>query len=62
MKTTGRFLLGFIAGALAGATLGLLMAPEKGDDTRKLIVETIEEYSKKGKEFIDSKRKANSEE
>ena len=57
MKGTSRFLIGFIAGALAGATVGLLLAPESGEDTRKLIIDTIDEYSKKGKEFIESKKK-----
>ncbi len=62
MKATSRFLIGFIAGALAGATVGLLLAPEKGEDTRKLIIDTIDEYSKKGKEFIESKKKAKEDE
>lgn len=56
MKTTGRFLLGFVAGALAGATIGLLLAPEKGQSTRKLITDTIDEYAQKGKDFYESKK------
>lgn len=56
MKTTSKFLLGFIGGTLAGAAIGLLFAPEKGEDTRKIIMDTIDEYSKKGKEFVDNKR------
>ena len=62
MKTTGRFLLGFVAGALAGATIGILMAPDRGDKTRQIIAETIDEYTKRGKEFIESKKREKEEE
>ena len=33
----GKFLLGILAGAAAGAILGVLFAPNKGVDTRKKI-------------------------
>ena len=56
MNTTGKFLFGFIAGAIAGTAIGLLLAPEKGESTRKLISEMIEEYAQKGKEFYDAKK------
>ena len=56
-NTTTKFLLGFIAGALTGATLGLLLAPEKGDETRKLIRDKFDEYAEKGKEVYSKIKK-----
>ncbi|MEA3450904.1 MAG: YtxH domain-containing protein [Bacteroidota bacterium] len=50
---TGRFLFGF----LVGAAVGLLLAPEKGESTRKLVGEAIEEYADKGKNLYNEKKK-----
>lgn len=36
----GDSLLAFVAGAAAGLTLGLLFAPEKGEETRRKLRET----------------------
>jgi len=44
--STGKVLLGVLAGVATGALLGILFAPDKGSVTRKKI-------SKKGEEFAD---------
>ncbi|MCR4915788.1 MAG: YtxH domain-containing protein [Prevotella sp.] len=46
MKGLG-YIGAFIGGAIAGAALGLLMAPESGKDTRAKISETVEDFLKK---------------
>jgi len=56
MNTTGKFLLGFVAGAVTGAAMALLFAPEKGEDVRKIINEAIDDYATKGKDFYNSKK------
>jgi gas vesicle protein len=42
MKNTFCILAAFLGGAVIGGTLGVLFAPEKGDKTRKKIVEALE--------------------
>ena len=46
MKTLG-YIGAFLCGGLAGATLGLLLAPEKGTDTRSKISEAGDDFCKK---------------
>jgi gas vesicle protein len=56
MKTsTAKFLFGFIAGAAAGAVAGLLLAPEKGSDTRKLVAEKAKKYKEDLEKEISGK-------
>ena len=46
MKTIGNIST-FLGGAIAGAALGILMAPEKGQDTREKITDAIDDFCKK---------------
>ena len=46
MKTLG-YIGSFLGGAIAGAALGLLMAPEKGTDTRTKITDAVDDFCKK---------------
>jgi gas vesicle protein len=39
MSNSSKILIGFIAGAAIGGALGILLAPDKGSETRKRIVE-----------------------
>ena len=50
---TGRVILSVIAGAAAGAALGLLYAPDKGENTRKLISQKGQDLKGNIKDKID---------
>jgi gas vesicle protein len=51
----GKALLGILAGVAAGAAIGLLFAPEKGDRTRRNIVRKGENLSDAINDKIDEK-------
>ncbi len=46
MKSLG-YLGAFFGGTLAGAVLGLLLAPEKGENTRVRITDAVDDFMKK---------------
>jgi gas vesicle protein len=56
--SSGKILLGVIAGVAAGALLGVLFAPDKGWNTRKRIAKKADEYAdglrEKFDEFLDA--------
>lgn len=46
MKTLG-YISAFLGGAIAGAALGILLAPEKGSETQKKLVDNVDDFCKK---------------
>ena len=46
MKALG-YLGAFLGGAVAGAALGLRLAPEKGEETRTKITDAVDDFCKK---------------
>lgn len=56
--SSGKILLGVLAGVAAGALLGVLFAPDKGWNTRKRIAKKADDYAEglqeKFNEFLDT--------
>ena len=53
MKDFSKVMLSFIVGALAGAATGILLAPDKGKNTRKKIKDSIDDLSARAKDSIN---------
>jgi gas vesicle protein len=54
MNNNSKILLGFIAGAAIGSALGILMAPDKGSETRRRIVEKGNDLGDSLSDFSDT--------
>jgi len=51
--SSGKLVLGLLAGVATGALAGILFAPEKGSKTRGKIVKKGEDYTEKMKEKLN---------
>jgi len=58
MNSSGKILAAFLAGAAAGASLGILFAPEKGEQTRESIKGSFDELTGKAKEAYEKAQSA----
>lgn len=61
--SAGTVLLAFVLGAVAGAAVALLYAPQTGEETRRLLGERAREgreraaqAARQGREFVDRQR------
>jgi gas vesicle protein len=57
MTARNKIILGVIGAAAAGAIIGLLIAPEKGDDLRKNIRNTAGDWADKLSDLLASGKK-----
>ena len=51
---SSKVLLGFLAGAAVGSALGILLAPDKGSETRKKILEKSNDLGDSIADFSDT--------
>lgn len=52
-----KILVAFLVGAAAGASLGILFAPDKGTETRRRIREKMEDLGDKAQEQYEKLRR-----
>lgn len=64
MNNTGKVFFAALTGALAGGVAGILLAPEKGEDTRKKLNkeaqkarEELNDLVEKGKDTVEDLKK-----
>ncbi len=50
MKNTSKILLALAGGLALGAAIGILLAPDKGSETRKKIKDTTRRFGEKAKD------------
>jgi len=56
-NSNAKILAAFLAGAVAGASLGILFAPDKGVETRRKIREKMEDLGDKAQEQYEKLRR-----
>jgi gas vesicle protein len=52
--SSSKVLIGFLAGAAVGSALGILLAPDKGSETRKKILEKGNDLGDSFADFSDT--------
>jgi gas vesicle protein len=45
-----RFVVGFLLGILVGASIGLVLAPQPGSQTRSIVVERVKQRARRNGE------------
>lgn len=53
MKNSGNIFISIIVAAAAGVVIGLLVAPEKGEDLRRSIKDTAGDWKRKFSDLLD---------
>jgi gas vesicle protein len=54
MSRSSDVVLAFLAGAVAGGVVALLLAPEKGSETRRKLRRRVDDLTEKGGEYFDA--------